>query len=104
MMRTLRLAVVLGAALILTGCAMLVPMGTVYTDVKLPLAATGNGAVSPKTGEASCVSILGVVATGDCSIEAAKKNGGIAKVNSVDWKVNNILGIYGTYKVVVSGE
>ena len=103
-MKTVKLAFALAVAVILTGCAMLIPMGTVYTDVKVPLAATGNGAVSPKTGEATCVSILGVVATGDCSIEAAKKNGGMTKVNAVDWKVNNILGIYGTYTVIVSGE
>ena len=103
-MKTLRFIIVLGAMVALMGCAMLVPMGSIYTNVKLPMASTGNGGVSNKTGEATCISVLAIVAVGDCSIEAAKKNGGITKVNSVDWQINNILGIYGTYKVVVSGE
>ncbi len=51
-----------------------------------------------------CKSVLGLVAVGDCSIDAAKKNGGITKVNHVDMDVMNILGIYGSYKVIVSGE
>jgi len=48
--------------------------------------------------------LLCQTAIGDCSIEAAKKNGGITKVNNVDWDANNILGIYGSYKVIVSEE
>jgi len=66
--------------------------------------ATGSGNASTRTGEATCTSVLAVVAMGDCSIEAAMKNGGITKVNHVDWDVRNILGIYGTYKVIVHGE
>jgi len=66
--------------------------------------ATSNSGVSSKTGEAQCTSVLGMVAFGDCSIDTAKKNGGITKVNNVDWDVKNIMGIYGTYKVIVSGE
>ncbi len=103
-MKTFRVILAIGAMTMLMGCALLVPMGNVYTGVKLPMAVTGNSGVSTKTGEATCVSVLAVVATGDCSIEAAKKNGGITKVNYVDWEVKSILGIYGTYKVIVSGE
>ena len=103
-MKKFKFVLALGAAVMLMGCAMLVPMGSVYTSVKLPMTATGNGSASPKTGEATCTSVLALVAVGDCSIEAAKKNGGIIKVNHVDWDVQNILGIYGTYKVIVSGE
>lgn len=103
-MKKFKFVLALGAAVMLMGCAMLVPMGSVYTSVKLPMTATGNGGASSKTGEATCTSVLALVAVGDCSIEAAKKNGGITKVNHVDWDVQNILGIYGTYKVIVSGE
>ncbi|MGA2782708.1 MAG: TRL-like family protein [Smithella sp.] len=88
----------------LLGCATPVPIGTLYTRVKFPVTATSNSSASSKTGEAECISILSWVAIGDCSIEAAKKNGGITKVNNVDWDANNILGIYGSYKVIVSGE
>ena len=94
----------LGAVCILVGCATMIPMGGIYTGTKMPFTATSNSGVSTKTGEAQCISILGLVAVGDCSIETAKKNGGITKVNTVDWDIKNILGIYGTYNVIVSGE
>lgn len=103
-MKKFRFILVFAAAVGLAGCAMLVPMGSVYTGVKLPMTATGSGSASARTGEATCTSVLAMVAVGDCSIEAAMKNGGITKVNHVDWQVQNILGIYGTYKVIVWGE
>ncbi len=94
----------LGAVCMLMGCAMMIPFGGLYTGTKMPFMATSNSGVSTKTGEAQCISVLGLVAVGDCSIETAKKNGGITKVNTVDWDTKNILGIYGTYTVIVSGE
>ena len=92
------------AVFMLLGCATMIPIGTLYTDAKLPGIATSNSGTSSKIGEAQCTSVLGLIALGDCSIAAAKKNGGIKKVYSVDWDVKNILGIYGTYKVIVRGE
>lgn len=92
------------AAALLSGCASSFPIGGIFTDVTIPVTATGNVGKGAKTGEAGCTSILSLVATGDCSIAAAKRNGGITKVYSVDWKANNILGIIGNYKVIVIGE
>lgn len=86
-----------------TACATTSPVGTLYTDVKLPTAATSSASVS-KEGTATCTSILSLVATGDCSIEAAVKNGGISQIQSVDFKINNILGIIGTYTTIVKGR
>lgn len=98
--------IVLGAVVVcaamMTGCATSYPVGSLYTGVDLPVTATaGSGA---KQGTAACQSFLSLVAIGDCSIETAKKNGGITKVSSVDWQVINILGIIGNYKVRVTGE
>ncbi len=87
----------------LLGCATPVPMGMAYTDLKLPVLATDNGPAA-KTGTATCNSYFGLVAIGDASIDAAKKNGGLTKVTHVDWQANNILGIIGTYTVTVYGE
>ena len=103
-MKKIGLVIALGAVGMLMGCALMLPMGSLYTKVKVPVTATGNSGVSSKTGEATCISVLALVAVGDCSIDAAKKNGGITKVNHVDWDTENILGIYGKYKVIVSGE
>ena len=87
-----------------TGCATAYPVGQFYTELKLPVAVTANAGRAMKTGTAECKSILSLVAIGDASIEAAKKNGGITKVHHVDWEVENILGIIGKYKVTVYGE
>lgn len=103
-MKKLKIAVALIAAGMLAGCATSVPLGGLYTELKLPVTDTGNGGSGSKTGTAECMSVLSLVATGDCSIQAAKKNGGITKVNHVDWDARNILGIIGNYKTVVHGE
>lgn len=96
----------MGAAVIcaamLTGCATSYPIGSLYTGVEVPVTATASPGA--KQGVAECKSYLTLVAIGDCSIEAAKKNGGISKVSSVDWQATNILGIIGTYQVRVTGE
>jgi len=103
-MKKLLVIFAIGMLCILTGCATIMPMGSAYTGTKLPFMTTSNSGVSTKTGEAQCISVMGLVAVGDCSIETAKKNGGITKVNHVDWNVKNILGVYGSYTVIVSGE
>ncbi|MBW2564953.1 MAG: TRL-like family protein [Deltaproteobacteria bacterium] len=80
------------------------PAGSIYTNIQLPVTATANIGTATKVGTSQCTSILGAVAIGDASIEAAKKNGGITKVHHVDYGVKNILGIIGTYTTTVYGE
>lgn len=88
----------------LGGCATSMPMGALYTNLKLPVTATANAGSVEKTGTASCGSILGLFATGDCSLQTAMKNGNISKVSHVDWDANNVLGIVGNYTLTVYGE
>ena len=102
-MKVWRLALVVGVASLFTGCAGYMPQGIMYTKLALPVNATSN-AMGPKKGTAEATSILGWVATGDASIEAAKKNGGITKVSHVDWHAENYLGVYGKYVTTVYGE
>jgi len=104
MKKGLALFIVLAAVVCFTGCATTYPIGGLYTEVKLPIAVTSNNGKTLKVGTAECKSILALVAIGDASIEAAKKNGDITKVHHVDWEVENILGIIGKYKVTVYGE
>jgi hypothetical protein len=103
-MKKLGIVVALLAVTMLAGCATPFPQGLLYTDLKLPVGVTGNGGKAPKIGTAECTSVLALVATGDCSVEAARKQGGITKIHHVDWDANNVLGIVGNYKVVVYGE
>jgi hypothetical protein len=87
----------------LSSCASYGPMGWVYSGGTTGLSANNN--VKPnKRGEACVISILAVASGGDGSIGAAKANGGISKVASVDYEVLNVLGVYGQYCTVVKGE
>ena len=94
-----------GATLLLSSCAVVKsPLtGVWYTDVKAPVTATSNSN-STRVGSAEATSILGVVATGDASIDAAAKSAGITKIHHVDEHSTSILGIFAKYKVYVYGE
>lgn len=88
------------------GCAAVAtPLtGTIYTSVKYPSMASNEAAPGPRRGEATASSILGIVATGDASIAAAARNGGIRKINTADTEGWSLLGLYATYTTVVTGE
>lgn len=90
--------------LALSACATTMPTGIVYTEVKLPVNVTSNGQAYARIGVAECKSVMGLVAFGDCSIETAKKQGGVSKVYHVDWEARSVLGILGEYRLVVYGE
>jgi hypothetical protein len=93
------------AACLFTSCAIVrTPLtGLIYTDMKSPMAVTSNGG-STKVGTAKAQSILGIVATGDASIETAAKSAGITKIHHVDEHGTSILGIVASYEVIVYGE
>ena len=98
------LFVFLSSIAFLSGCATTMPVGALYTEVQLPVTATEASGSASKVGTATCTSILSLLATGDCSINAAAKNGGITKIHHVDWQARNILGLYGEYHVSVHGD
>ena len=102
----LTLAGLTAAALSLTACGMIVasPMaGTTFNETKYGNIATDES-VATKEGKACGTSILGAVATGDASIAAAKANGGITKVSSVDHYAKSIFAIYGEWCTIVKGN
>lgn len=93
-------------ALFMTSCATLsTPVGTadLYTQVKSGEGITSNQ-VGTKVGTASASNVLGLVATGDASIQTAANSAGIKKISHIDSEKTNILGLYSTYKVFVYGE
>ena len=49
-----------------------------------------NGQIT-RRGRACAQNILGLVAQGDSSIEAARKNGGITKVMAVDYEIESYI-------------
>jgi TRL-like protein family len=78
-------------------------LGTTYNETKFGNIATAETATS-KEGKACATSILGAVAQGDASIMAAKANGGVTKVTSVDHSAKSILGIWGEWCTIVKGN
>jgi hypothetical protein len=91
--------------LFLTSCATARSpvMGAWYTDVKEGVSATSNQAGN-RVGEACASSILGLIATGDASVETARRAGGITMITSVDGYASSILGIYAKYCTTVRGR
>lgn len=95
------------SALLLTGCATQMPVGTMYSNVKGQWTTgekVNNGVDITKEGKSCSHSYLAMVAVGDNSIETAQKNGGIKNVASVSYSSNNILGFIGTYCTTVKGN
>ena len=96
--------VVMAVGIFSVGCAMArAPLtGMWYTNVRAPEGVTA--ATGTKTGEACATSILGLFATGDASIETAKRAGEITEVSSVDSHSTSILGIFATFCTTVTGK
>ena len=102
MLKPLVLAV--SCAVLVAGCAIAhgPVLAPVIIDMKGPVSA-GPAATGAKMGRAEAWGIL-VYATGDASISAAARNGGITRIHHVDHETTNILGIYAKYVTIVYGE
>jgi len=89
----------------LSGCAMVASptSGALYTSVKYAGTATSN-AGARKQGVSCASSILGIIATGDATIDTAKATAGISKVASVDMDAFSVLGLYARIFTIVKGE
>ena len=66
--------------------------------------ALGSAESGEKSGEACVKSFFGMIAVGDASIEAAKKNGGIADVYTVNKSNFSVLGMFSKQCTIVRGE
>lgn len=94
----------------LSGCMIIdSPIkGVLGTEVIWGDIATGEaGSSTPsatKEGKACAESILGLLARGDASVRAAKENGKITEVTSVDHSARNLLNIVGEWCTIVKGH
>lgn len=101
-----RFAVLSALPIMLAGCLVAPvqpPYGIVINNYKAPLD-YGARSVSSSSGSASTMSILGLVALGDGSINKAASNGGLKKVTGVDYEYFNVLGIYQKYTTIAYGD
>ena len=98
------LVLALSCAALIAGCA--VGHGPVIAPVTINMkgpVSAGPAMTGSKVGRAEAWGIL-VFATGDASISAAAKNGGINRIHHVDHETMNILGTYAEYTTIVYGE
>jgi hypothetical protein len=82
------------------------PMGGLFSSYSAPMSTQFTGQSTPaKTGQASAESVLGLVAWGDCSLQTAAKNGGLATIDYCDYEyVNVVLGIYQKFTTKAHGN
>ena len=80
-------------------------LGTEVIWGDIATAETGSPSTAPlKEGKACAESILGLLARGDASVRAAKQNGKITEVISVDHSARNFLNIVGEWCTIVKGH
>jgi hypothetical protein len=92
------------AVMFFGGCLAYTPVvGVIVTSVQGPITATTYDQ-SARTGRSCAYSILGWVAWGDASINAAKNAGQIKQVASVDYDTTNVLAVFGSFCTVVRGN
>ena len=84
--------------------AGLVPTGWIFHETTSGSILNDNGTAPTKTGKACGTGILGMVATGDTSVEAAMNNGGIKKVVYTEQYIKSILGVYVEVCTVAKGN
>lgn len=101
-------AITLTVAL-LVGCSTNSPVtGGLYTGVTHSGVSTGgifdNSIKDVKKGVSSCTAILGLVAVGDCSEDAAKRNGRITNIHSVYHESTSVWFLFSQYETIVTGE
>ena len=107
-----RVAATLGLFLLavttLGGCywtPVIPPSGGVFTSIEAPLDIDyANTDLGSKRGEAHTTAILGMIAWGDASTQAAAGDGGISTIQHADYEYFNVLGVYQKFTVKVYGE
>ena len=107
-MRTCFVLVATSLVVGLTGCMIVESpiRGVVGTEVIWGEEATGKTAPAGplKEGKACAESILGLIAHGDASVRAAKENGGISEVSTIDHSARNFFGIVGEWCTLARGN
>lgn len=113
MKRALTLVGLMAFAAVASGCAGaagytqpagIFPTAGIYGDTTSGGILHDNGVTPTKTGKACGTSILGIVATGDTTVEAAMNNGGIHKAVYTQQSLKNILSFYVEVCTIVKGN
>ena len=77
--------------------------GLLYTDVSDSVTVTANAGMS-KVGKSCAVNVLSLLSIGEMSADAAKREGSITRVASVDFTNTSVLGLFVKTCTFVRGE
>jgi hypothetical protein len=93
------------AAATLSACASVRQPGAgiLYSDVTANESVSSNQAGN-RVGQSCANSYLGLIASGDASVESARRAGGITLITSVDAQTSNILFFWSKYCTIVRGR
>ncbi len=81
------------------------PAGLLYSNIEAPASLSIAGQnLGTRRGEASCVSVLGLIAWGDCSAKAAADAGSIAELKHLDYSYTNVLLVWQSLTTVAYGN
>lgn len=96
------------AVVFMAGCMIapvVPPTGAIFNNTRVPLDVDFEKTeYGPKTGAASTNCILGLIAWGDASAEAAAKNGDITTIEYLDYEYMNVLYIYQRFTTIAHGK
>jgi len=92
-----------GACVMIAACATPITEAgfALFAQTTQPMMVSSN--TGRKVGRACATNVLGLIVQGDMSVEAAKKNGGITKVASVDKEVKGYA-VYAEVCTIVTGS
>lgn len=79
------------------------PFGLV-TSYSAPLTTEGPCKEGLKKGSSSAISVLNLVTVGDCSLNAAIKEGGLKEMYYADYEYTNVLWLFQKVTIDVFGE
>jgi TRL (tRNA-associated locus)-like protein len=95
----------------LSGCAGIAFAGTgaigfsgLYSNTAGHQYVNDQTLLCAKSGEGCVTSILGIVTTGNASVTETAHKASISRVTHIDYRFENILGLYAKYCAVVYGE
>ncbi|MCY1080530.1 TRL-like family protein [Archangium lansingense] len=97
------------AATGLSGCAGIAFPGAIGFS-SLYANTNGNNFINEQTklgsksSEGCVTSILGLITTGDAGVHETARKANISRVSHIDYRFENILGIYAKYCAIVYGE
>ena len=99
------------AATGLSGCAGVAFAGTgaigfstLYANTAGTEYVNDQTRLGSKSGEGCVTSILGIITTGDASVNETARKANISRVSHIDYRFENLLGFYAKYCAVIYGE